>query len=508
MASRDILLVFPKTGFDVGGAIAPPHSLLTISAPLVNEGYNIKIIDQRVDPDWQKDIRTELKKNPLCVGLCSMSGTQIKFALAATRIVKEYSEEMPVIWGGTHPTIMPVQTLEHPLIDFVVEGEGEETFYELIKAIENETGFEHINGLHWKDKEGNIHSNPQRQLMNIEGLYPTPWQLINPRDYIYRDFYMRDVSRTMDIGQTSRGCPFTCTYCASAHIRQIWRPMSTMKAAEKIINDVHDFNLDSIWIRDDNFYANLKRSKEICDELIKEKVDIKWYASGSRADSIMRMTPEQITTFKKAGAEVFKIGAESGSDRILKFVDKKSTVMNTLLANKKATKYDIIPAFSFMGGFPTETPNELMETINCMIKVRKDSHLAQVESLCIFTPYPGTPIYQVAIDHGLKPPQDLESWSDWGFHDSNDARNPWLTPERRDQLENICYISSLASIVNNLSGSINNPLKRTLLKSISYPLSKYYQFRFDHKIFNSMPERNFLRFIRRNIFDTVKVKEQ
>ena len=65
--------------------------------------------------------------------------------------------------------------------------------------------------------------------MDMEELLPTPWELVNPSDYIYKDFYMRDVKRTMDIGQTSRGCPFKCGYCCSSHIRKVWILMSAKK---------------------------------------------------------------------------------------------------------------------------------------------------------------------------------------------------------------------------------------------------------------------------------------
>ena len=223
--------------------------------------------------------------------------------------------------------------------------------------------------------------------------------------------------------------------------------MSAKKAAERIITDVKRFNLDSIWIRDDNFFVDMKRATDICNILLKEKVDIKWYSSGTRADAIMKMTHEEITTIKRAGSEVFKIGAESGSPRILQLISKQATVEDTLNANKKSMKYDIIPAFSFIGGFPTETYDELLQTIDCMIKLKKDNPAAQIESMCIYTPYPGTSLYPLALEHGLKPPQKLEEWSTWGFHDFNEERNPWLNSNERRRLGNICYISTLACTV-------------------------------------------------------------
>lgn len=500
----DILMLYPKTGFDVEGAIAPPFALLTTVAPLLNEGYNVKIIDQRVDDSWKSKIVNELKKNPLYVGVSSMSGSQINFALQISRIVKENANEIPIVWGGTHSTILPEQTLENPNIDVVVEGEGELTIVELTKTLEKNKDLADVKGLHFKRKDGSQVNTGFRPLMDIGTMLPTPWHLVNPEDYVYKDFYMRNVKRTLDIGQTSRGCPFQCGYCCSAFIRKYWRPMSVEKSVERIVDDVRKFKLDSVWIRDDNFFANLERARKICQGMINEGLDIKWYTSGTRADSINRMTHDQITTFKKAGAEVFKIGAESGCERILQLINKGCTVKELHLANRKSKKYDIIPAMSFMGGFPTETYDELMQTIDCMIKVKKDNPAVQVESMCIYTAYPKTGLWSLALKCGLKQPQKLEEWASWGFHDFNDKRNPWLSSAERRRLGNITYASTFACVADNLAGSIKSPVKRALVKSVVKPLSLYYGWRFNRKLFNWLPELTLIRYARHKMLDEVK----
>ncbi len=497
-------MVYPKTGFDVEGAIAPPFALLTIAAPLLDAGYKVKIIDQRVDSSWKSKLINELKKNPVYVAVSSMSGSQINFALQMSMVVREHAKEIPIVWGGTHPTILPEQTLKNSNIDIVVGGEGEITALELTKALEKNKELNDVKGIHFERKDGSQVNTGPRPFIDIESMLPTPWELVNPEDYVYKDFYMRDVKRTLDIGQTSRGCPYSCGYCCSAFIRKYWRPISVKKSVERIVDDVKRFKLDSIWIRDDNFFANLERARQICQGMIDEGLDIKWYTSGTRADAINRMTHEQITTFKKAGAEVFKIGAESGSDRVLQLINKGCTVKELHMANMKAKKYDIIPAMSFIGGFPTETYDELMQTIDCMIKVKKDNPATQVESMCIYTAYPKTGLWPLALKCGLKPPQKLEEWANWGFHDFNDKRNPWLTSAERRRLGNITYISILACIADNLTGSIKNPVKRALTKTIVKPASLYYGWRFNNKLFNWLPELTLIRWARHKILDEAK----
>ena len=97
---------------------------LCLAAPLRRRGYEVRILDQRVEPDWRAILRQELEKRPVCVGVSSMTGPQIRHALEISRMAKAHGAA-PVVWGGIHPTILPAQTLENESIDIVVQGEGE-----------------------------------------------------------------------------------------------------------------------------------------------------------------------------------------------------------------------------------------------------------------------------------------------------------------------------------------------------------------------------------------------
>jgi len=108
------------------------------------------VIDQRIEPQWEAELLDELKKGPLCVGISSMTGPQLRYALAASKLVKAHSSA-PVIWGGPHPSLMPEQTLRHELIDVVVEGEGEETLPELLQALEGKRPMGTVRGIWYKD---------------------------------------------------------------------------------------------------------------------------------------------------------------------------------------------------------------------------------------------------------------------------------------------------------------------------------------------------------------------
>ena len=125
----DVILIYPRTGVDLGATVAPPHSVLAIAAPLPSKGYNVKIIDQRVDPEWQISLIEYLKRNPICVGISCMTGTQIYFAIEAAKVVRNATNgKVPIVWGGPHPSLLPEQTLQSEYVDVVCVGEGELTF--------------------------------------------------------------------------------------------------------------------------------------------------------------------------------------------------------------------------------------------------------------------------------------------------------------------------------------------------------------------------------------------
>ena len=500
---KNVVLIYPKTGMDFGSTVAPPHSLLTIAAPLHKDGYRIRIIDQRVDKDWNRHLADALKSDPICVGISSMTGIHIYFALEAAKFVRSMTDgKVPIVWGGPHPSILPEQTLKNDYVDIVCVGEGDTTFYELVKAIEERRGLSEIKGIAFKDGD-KIKLNPPAPLIDIEDLLPVPWELVDVERYIHPDMYLKKSSRTLDIGQTSRGCPFNCGFCCSASLRmRKWRAMSVGKSLQTIVEPVRRFKLNGIWIRDDEFYIDRERASRICEGIIKENLNINWYTSGTRVDVFNKASDDQTSLLKKSGAYVLKYGAESGSDRILKLVNKGITVEDTLKANLKAKRHGIIPAFSLMIGFPTQTFEEIDKTIELMFKLKKDNPGAQFEAIATYTALPGTPMYGFALQNGLEPPDTLEGWIDWNFidYDLKGERIPWFDFKDRKRIGNICYMSILANGFRNAIDSIENIFLRSVLKVLYTPVSLFYRFRLKRKWYNFSWDLMLVRYIRARLF--------
>ncbi len=431
----DVVLVFPKTGIDIKNvSVELPVSLLSVAGSLLEAGYGTKIIDSRLDGEWEKSLQNELSKSPLLVCVASMTGIQIKYALKVSKFVKDNSSNgTKVVWGGTHATLMPEQTIKHPLIDAIVIGEGEMPLKNMMDALEGKKELNEVTDIAYKKKDGSVIFTPKGDLVDVNTLPELPYHLVDVEQYIKSggtSFSQKE--RTLPF-ITSRGCPYRCSFCSTPSINRFkWRPMKAELVHERISKIVKKYNLDIIKFYDENFTSDPKRANEIADKINGE---FSWYIQ-ARMDNLLLFDLKRL---EKNGLRIIQPGVESGSDRILQMVNKGENVDTMVKANKKLSETNIKVSYNFMMGFPTETYEEVMQTVDLALKLLDENKNANITAFHIFSPYLGTILFDFAVKNGFQVPKDLEGWTVY-YHQS--THNPWIQG-RLDMFENIAYTSRL-----------------------------------------------------------------
>ena len=468
----DIVLVYPKTGFDIKGvSVDLPLSLLTI-ASTVSDRYSVKIIDQRTDKNWQQSLINEVLSKPLCVGITSMTGPQIEYALKITKLVKNVDPFTVVVWGGVHPSLLPEQTLDNENIDIVVVGEGELTFRELVDALSDKKDLINVKGLAIKTTTGVILTG-RREFADLNELPELPYDLVDVEKYIGSQGRFRGHLTRSLIFISSRGCPWNCSYCCNPKLsKRKWRSMSAEIAYAKVSKLVERYNLDAITFHDEEFLVNQQRAKDIA-RLINGR--FKWWIQ-ARMD---RLKHADLKLFSRMGLVSVQPGIESGSNRILRSINKGETTDDILEANKLMAKTKIIPLYNFMMGFPTETYTELMETVDISLQLLKDNSKAQVSGFYVLVPYPGTKMAEIAVREGFEMPRTLEQWAKYN---RQHLKTPWL--QDRMNIFKSLMVSSKFIDGTRLKNRISDAFGGRNLPNRFYSfLANTYRYRWRNRIF-------------------------
>ncbi len=472
-----VLLINPKIGI-YSRVFKPfmPLSLLAAAVLVEQQGHTVEIIDQAVDKKWEHTLQNRLQtKNPVLVGITSMTGAQLKGALKAAEITRRHSSA-PVVFGGVHASLFPEGTLQHPNIDYVVVGEGETALSQLVDMLT--TGKPEpsdILSLGWKHN-GSLKFTERGPFHDLNQLPDIPFHLVDIKPYLHTYFWEKKV---IDL-ESSRGCPHNCGFCYNeAYNQRKWRAMSPEKVAGMIRTLVKKHHITNFLFIDDSFFIDKKRVMEIVALIEKEPYHIKMGFQG-RIDSLSRFTDGELERLIAAGAVFFQFGVESGSPRILELINKCLTVDQALAMNQRLKQYPSVSTFyNFMIGLPTETREDVMATVDVAWRLLEENPRAYLGTIHLYKEYPGTPLYQMALDEGYTPPQTLEEW----------ARYDWQSVVLRShdkELSALCRAVSAASYcVDRKIDMLGDSKLAGWVSALYRPIAR---FRFKHKFFKWMPE--------------------
>lgn len=416
MIKRKIVLFYPKPDKE-NSNMHLPLPVLSIASDLLNSGYSVEIIDERIKPDYQKWLSVALK-DAILFGVSVMTGYQIKGGLEVSRFVKSIDKSIPVIWGGWHVSMLPQETLNSDYIDIGVIGPGEGVLQNICQRIENMADFSGVEGIVYKRDGKIIANNKHSDIGSMTSVSRKAVELLDLTQYIHPS----DIGSRTIFWVTSKGCPFNCGFCCSSKVYD--RKWVGLKAG-RIIEDLEwlekDYGVNGIIFVDTNFFVDKVRVVEMMEEMIKKKIHIDWAAS-VRVDQINYFDEKLLGLLKKTRCAKLLIGAESGSEEVLRLIDKNITIANIFNMLKIISSAEILAEIYIMVGFPIDPIKDLKESLQLVKEIKKRYPEHQFTSF-LYTPYPGTRLYDLAKKKGLKEPSSLEEWISWNILE---VRTPWI----------------------------------------------------------------------------------
>ena len=382
--------------------VYPPLGLLYTSSYINQKGqHHVDVIDcQAEELDHTQCAERVVQLKPDLIGLTAMTFTLVDCKLVIQEI-RERLPKTPIVVGGPHTAIYPEETLLPSALgaDYVIVGEGEITLNELACDIEI----------------GKPKNRIYRQVNFIQNLDELPFADYDAVDI--NKYYSVLAEDTPSVTLfTSRGCPFSCSYCDRPALGKGFRPQS----ANRVVNEMESVEkrgAKEIFFYDDTFSVSMKRVNEICDEYIKRSLTIKW----DIRTRVNVVNEELLKKMKKAGCERIHFGVESGNPRIVRIMNKGISIKQVEDAFDICHKIGIKTLAYFMMGNPTETLDDVKDTLALSKRIKPD-----FMQMTILSPFPATKYYLDALKDGVI---DRDVWRDYAISINDDFRPPlWSQP--------------------------------------------------------------------------------
>ena len=406
-----------------------PFPLLYLASHLEENNIKTDIIDVKVEKTYLDIIKNRIfstdpyqltidkiiaetrASGPSLIGISCIT-REYKSVMRIASLLKE-KLKVPIVVGGIHPSLYPQHFIyERSPVDFAVIGEGEETLLELARFLESgREDYEHIDGIAYL-KKVNLYQTGLRAINNNFSISP-----INVYHKLNMDFYTRPhayITRHVRISGvqifTSRGCPYRCTFCSNSIISMMnkrkalvrFRPIKDVVEEIRFLRD--QYHIDGFYIMDDTFCLEKRHVQDFCSELENAGLSLVW-AAETRSNLI---DEPLLKKMKQAGLVQLDIGVESGSDEMLKELQKGITVKETLNIFALAHKHKIRAFASVMVNLPNETLGQLQETIGLLEKIRPASGVIGTT-----TPLPKTELFNKYFAPKLKSEEEITELFSW-----------------------------------------------------------------------------------------------
>ncbi|MCC6900699.1 MAG: B12-binding domain-containing radical SAM protein [Polyangiaceae bacterium] len=437
-ADRDeVVLVYPPTGWEDPRVVLPPLSLLTLVPPLREVGLRATVLDVRKDPAWRRTLEDRIATGRvLAVGISSMTGPQIHGGLDAARVTRAADPSVPIVWGGVHASLVQESTLRHALVDAIVVGEGDRSLPALACALRDTGGLAAVPGVGVLDDSHRPHVEPEPPRTPLDEMALPQYDAVDLTRYRSTLFGTPATSLPF---VTSRGCPYRCTYCYNRVFdKRRWRAMSAPRA-RSAFEEIHQrYGARDIFLLDDEFFIDIQRVRQFAEEMRSSTVEFRFHNANCRVGEVLRFTADDLSSIVAAGFRQMFVGVESGNDEVLDRMEKDHTVADVLEANRRLATTDLVPAYSFMAGLPFERVDQVHDTLHLMERLVRDNPNARILPLSIYSPFPGTPLFETCLSMGFTAPEDLEGWTRVRYDRNN---FPGFTADDSRFIEDAHYLS-------------------------------------------------------------------
>ena len=356
------------------------------------------------------------------VAFSVMPGPQLANAVPLTRAFKARHPDIAVVWGGNFPSLYPAPVLNAAYVDWVVRGQGEETFVELLDVLDGTRDPKSVRGLAFRESDGSHFIGAERAWKGPEELPAPPYHKIRIADYLHPTF----LGQRSGVYQSSIGCPYGCKFCGVISVfgsRE--RQQTPARTVEHLRFLVREHGMDSVHFYDNNFFVKEDHAREFAERIT--PLGIRWWCE-ARVDALTRYSDDTWRLLKRAGLTMMFCGAESGSDAVLQKMNKGTTTAQILEVAARCRAHDIIPEFSFVFGDPDDPEREIDNTL-AFIRRLKEVNPAMEVITYFYTPTPQRRGTYGNVDAVSNTPDTLEEWTEpawvaWMTHE--DPIVPWL----------------------------------------------------------------------------------
>jgi radical SAM superfamily enzyme YgiQ (UPF0313 family) len=409
-----------------------PLSVLSLAAVLEGrEEY--EIVDGNLAPDPDAVIQALARKYPFeLLAVSVMPGPQMISAMHSCKRFRHEFPNVPIAWGGYFPSVYKEAALNASYVDYAVRGQGENTLLELIEALRGRRELATIQGLSYKAKDGRHCHNIERAMLGPDAFPWSPFHRLPVEKYLRPTYFGKRTAAH----QASIGCPFKCSFCAIGLAFGDKEKMESPARTEAIMRHLVDnYQVDGVQFYDMNFFMREDHTVELMERMA--PLNLRWWCEG-RIDIVSRYSDATLQAIRRGGCAMVFFGAESGSDWVLKEMNKGITTDQTIEVATRMAKIGIVPEFSFVLGNPGDPERDTRETIAFIRRIKSINPAAEI-IMQHYTPVPQQKTMYGNIDGQVNFPTTPEEWATKRWFDFTVRVNPsmpWMKDSTRKLIDN------------------------------------------------------------------------